>query len=147
MLAVVSEVPQPSIAESGVLLPGRLDVGAAHGDRAHPYHESCTHRCADQRFPRSPATVERQVMCSTSAGSYIGSYQLCRRYLVHVRLNAPYGVQAGGEPLSLATLGDPTKLGGGARRSPVARLDGVAVAVRLEGTPRGSVSEFADESA
>jgi hypothetical protein len=30
----------------------------------HPYHGSCTHRCANQRFPRSWRTVDRQVMCS-----------------------------------------------------------------------------------
>ena len=33
--------------------------------RPHPYHESCTHRCADQRSCRSLATVGREVMCST----------------------------------------------------------------------------------
>jgi hypothetical protein len=36
--------------------------------RAHPYHESCSHRCADQRLCRSSATVDRQVMCSATAG-------------------------------------------------------------------------------
>jgi hypothetical protein len=40
---------------------------------AHPYHESCTHRCADQRFRRSPPTVDRQVMCSSLAGHPRGS--------------------------------------------------------------------------
>jgi hypothetical protein len=33
--------------------------------RAHPYHESRAHHCADQRFCGSLATVDRQVMCST----------------------------------------------------------------------------------
>jgi hypothetical protein len=71
------------------LSPERRTAGP-HGDRVHSYHESCTHRCADQRFRRSLATVDGLVMCSTSAGSYIGSYQLCRRYLVHVRLTKPF---------------------------------------------------------
>ena len=33
--------------------------------RAHPCHESRAHRCVNQRFCRSPATVDRQVMCSS----------------------------------------------------------------------------------
>src|SRR5918996_134988 len=37
--------------------------------RPHPYHESRTHRCADQRFCRSLATVTPQVMCSTWTGN------------------------------------------------------------------------------
>jgi hypothetical protein len=37
--------------------------------RPHPYHGSCTHRCADQRFRRSPPTIAPQVMCSTWIGS------------------------------------------------------------------------------
>jgi hypothetical protein len=43
--------------------------------RAHPNHESCTHRCADQRFSRSPPTIDRQVMCSTRAAGDVGIYQ------------------------------------------------------------------------
>jgi hypothetical protein len=36
--------------------------------RPHPYHESRTHRCANQRFRSSPATADRQVMCSSLVG-------------------------------------------------------------------------------
>jgi hypothetical protein len=49
---------------------GQRLCGAPRRNRTgdpHPYHESCTHRCADQRFRRSPATVDGQVMCSSSA--------------------------------------------------------------------------------
>jgi hypothetical protein len=35
--------------------------------RAHPYHESCTHRCADGRLCRWLATVDGEVMCSSRA--------------------------------------------------------------------------------
>jgi hypothetical protein len=51
--------------------------------RAHLYHEACAHRCADQHFSRSPATVDRQVMCSSwaPAGSPAtpARYQGCLR--------------------------------------------------------------------
>jgi hypothetical protein len=39
--------------------------------RAHPYHESRTHRCAELHSRSSPATVEGQVMCSTWTGGFV----------------------------------------------------------------------------
>jgi hypothetical protein len=39
--------------------------------RAHPYHESHTHRCAELHSRSSPGTVEGQVMCSTWTGGFV----------------------------------------------------------------------------
>jgi hypothetical protein len=47
--------------------------------RAHPYHESCTHRCTELRLCRSPPTVDRRVMCSTSAVAICVPISIVRR--------------------------------------------------------------------
>jgi hypothetical protein len=78
--------------------------------RAHPYHESCAHRCADQRLCRSPATVDRQVMCS-SLPALLGAAGLkCRPRSEHLRASnqrptaMPTSVSAGGSRPSGAKL-------------------------------------------
>jgi hypothetical protein len=68
-IAVFAGRRQPSRAKLCILL---LPMQAEHKPaicRAHPYHESCAHRCADLCFCRSLPTVEHQVMCSSRTAS------------------------------------------------------------------------------
>jgi hypothetical protein len=59
---------QPSMAWLCILSSYDGMDASPRSRRAHPYHESRVHRCADQRCCRSRLTVDRQVMCSSLAG-------------------------------------------------------------------------------
>jgi len=59
----------------------------------HPHHESCSYRCVDRRLCRSLATVDGQVMCSTTARGAVThciTHRRPRRYWQPARLLRPY---------------------------------------------------------